>query len=539
MNVSTTIPRRIFLAASIYSGLLLLSATPGVGAAAARAAVTFDLQTATIADINAAIDAGALNSEKLVGLYLKRIEAYDKQGPKINAVITMNPKALEEARALDAERKAKGRRSPLHGIPVVIKDLIDLAGFPTTAGFKPFGAPIAERDAGIVARLKDAGAIVLAKVSTTNWFGRDGFGPTHAIGATLNPYNAAYSPGGSSNGPGASMAAWFATVAVGTDTGGSVQSPSANNSLAGMVASHGLTSRTGIVPRGPTHDRAGPMGRSVYDITVLLGVMSGFDFEDRETYLGLGRYPQTSWADTLKKNDLSGRRIGVLREGMGDLSQNPEVNAMFEAALEDMRKGGAQIVDPIASGVNLAEQAATSAVSVSYTHELLMAGDVYLARLGPKRPYKTMREFMQKVGPEKFTDRYNKALTYGPPDKDPEFLRLLRSRTAMRELIESLADKYDLDAFVILYRSPPPPVNPPKGYKSISIGGNLTSPTGLPGVIVPAGYTKENLPVALQFLGKSFSDQDLLQIAYSYEQATRKRKSPSSTPPLPGEKFEY
>src|SRR6202790_5205795 len=143
--------------------------------AIAHAATTFDLQTATVADINAAIDAGALSSEKLVGLYLKRIEAYDKKGPKINSVITLNPKALEEARSLDAERKAKGRRSPLHGIPIVVKDLIDVAGLPTTAAFKPFGAPIPDRDAAVVTRLKAAGAIILAKVSAENWCGSDGF----------------------------------------------------------------------------------------------------------------------------------------------------------------------------------------------------------------------------------------------------------------------------------------------------------------------------------------------------------------------------
>ena len=162
----------------------------------------FDLQTATIADINAAIDAGALTSEKLLDLYLKRIEAYDKKGPKINSVITMNPQARAEARAMDAERKAKGRRSPLHGIPVVIKDLIDMAGLPTSAGFKPFGFPIPEKDAALVARIREAGGVIVAKVATVNWFGRDEFGPTHPIGATLNPYNAAYSPGGSSNGTG-------------------------------------------------------------------------------------------------------------------------------------------------------------------------------------------------------------------------------------------------------------------------------------------------------------------------------------------------
>src|SRR6202047_5504132 len=167
----------------------------------AKHATTFDLQTATVADINAAIDAGALSSEKLVRLYLHRIEAYDKKGPKINSVITLNPRALEEARALDVERKTKGRRSPLHGIPVVVKDLVDVAGLPTTAGFKPFGAPIPERDAAIVTRLKAAGAIILAKVSAENWFGPDGFGATHPIGATLTPYNVENSPGGASHGP--------------------------------------------------------------------------------------------------------------------------------------------------------------------------------------------------------------------------------------------------------------------------------------------------------------------------------------------------
>jgi Asp-tRNA(Asn)/Glu-tRNA(Gln) amidotransferase A subunit family amidase len=500
---------------------------------------TFDLQTATVAEINAAMDAGALSSEKLVQLYLARIAAYDKQGPKINAVITMNPNALAEAKALDLERKTKGRRSPIHGIPIVIKDLIDLEGFPTSAGFKPFGNPIAEKDAPIVARVKAAGGIILAKVATVNWFGRDGFGPTHPIGATLNPYNVEHSPGGSSNGTGAAMATWYAAIGIGTDTGGSVQSPSANNSVIGMVPTHGLTSRTGIVPRGPTHDRAGPMGRSVYDITTLLGIMSGFDFEDKETYLGLGRYADPRWAEQLRANDLHGRRIGVLREGMGDLSKNPEVSAIFEAALEDMRKAGAQIVDPITSGIDLSKQASTEAVSVSYTHELLLAGDVYLARLGPNRPYKTMKDFIQTVGIEKFNDRYQKAMTYGPIDQDPDFLRLYRSRKAMRELIESLADKYDLDAFVILYRSPPPLASPPKGYVSDSIGGNLTSPTGLPGVIVPAGYTKKNLPVGLQFIGKTFEDLQLLQVAHGYEQISKKRKSPALTPPLPGESFTY
>ncbi len=237
-------------------------------------AATFDLETATIADINKALDAGGLTSEKLVGLYLARIDAYNKKGPQVNAVITMNTHALEEAKALDAERKAKGPRSPLHGIPVVLKDLIDVAGMPTTAGFKPFGAPIPPRDATVTANLKAAGAIIIAKVATINWFGK-GFDETHPIGASLNPYGLKYSPGGSSNGVGVSMASYFATVGIGTDTGGSVMNPSAWCSLVGMVATQGLVSRSGIVPRSVTQDRAGPMGRHVSDIATLLTVMAG------------------------------------------------------------------------------------------------------------------------------------------------------------------------------------------------------------------------------------------------------------------------
>jgi amidase len=512
----------------------------------AHLATTFDLETATVADINAAIDAGALSSEKLVGLYLNRIETYDKKGPKINSVITLNPGALEEARALDAERKTKGRRSPLHGIPIVVKDLVDVAGLPTTAGFKPFGAPIPERDAAIVTRLKAAGAIILAKVSAENWFGRDGFGATHPIGATLNPYNVDYSPGGSSNGPGASIASWFAAVGVGTDTGGSLQNPAAYNSLVGIVPTQGLVSRSGIVPRSLTQDRAGPLGRSVYDATVMLSAMAGFDPEDLDTREGLGRYPQETWAGQLTVPNLSKFRIGVLREAMTTLPANAEVQALFEAALEEMRKAGAQVLDPVASGIDLGRQTESSAIGV-WPYEVILAGDIYLKRLGPNRPFKTMKDMIATIGTEKFVDSYVMALAYPPLDEDPGFIRRLRGRKAIRELIESLLVRYDLDAFVIQYGSTPPLAKdvigaaaPAGGRESRTLhGGGLVSSTGLPGVVMPAGYTKENLPVGIEFIGKSFDDLRLLQVAYGYEQATKKRKSPQTTPRLPGERFDY
>jgi amidase len=511
-----------------------------------RATTTFDLQTATVADINAAVDAGTLSSEKLVRLYLNRIEAYDKKGPKINSVITLNPKALEEARSLDAERKTKGRRSPLHGIPIVVKDLIDVGGLPTTAGFKPFGAPVPERDAAIVTRLKAAGAIILAKVSCENWFGPDGFGATHPIGATLNPYNVEYYTGGSSNGPGASIASWFATIGVGTDTGGSLQNPAAYNSLVGMLATQGSVSRAGIVPRSLTQDRAGALGRNVYDVALTIGAIAGFDPEDLDTRAGLGRYPQVKWADQLTTPDLSKFRIGVLREAMSTLPPNAEVQSLFDTALEDIRKAGAQVVDPVVSGIDLARQSESSPIGV-WPYEVILAGDVYLKRLGPNRPFKTMKEMINTVGPDKFVDSYILALSYPPLEEDPGFMRRYRGRRAIRDLIESLLAQYDLDAFVIQYGSTPPLARtvsgaaaPAGGRDSRELrGGGVVASTGLPGIVMPAGYTKENLPVGIEFIGKSFDDLRLLQIAYGYEQATKKRHSPQITPPLPGEKVAY
>jgi amidase len=381
-------------------------------------------------------------------------------------------------------------------------------------------------------------------VSTVNWFGSDGFGPTHPIGETLNPYNAAYSTGGSSNGTGASMAAWFAAVGLGTDTGGSVQNPSANNSLYGMVSSEGLVSRAGVVPRSTTHDRVGPMGRNVYDIAVVLGAMSGFDPEDPSTYRGLGHYADIGWAESVSRvKNLRGRRIGVLREAMTVVPENPEVMKIFSSALDTLRAAGAEVVDPVSSGIDLKKQLGGASVS---SYEAPSAADLYLAHLGPRRPYENMKALIEAAGRDKFSTRYVDGLDKPPNLDDADFARRYRARQAMRGLIEDLADRYDLDAFVILYRSPPvslkemtPEIFREGVLPNGPLGGNLTSPTGLPGVIVPAGFTSSNLPIALQILGKSFSDSTLLEIARGYELAVGARRRPQSTPALPGERFEY
>jgi Asp-tRNA(Asn)/Glu-tRNA(Gln) amidotransferase A subunit family amidase len=278
----------------------------------------------------------------------------------------------------------------------------------------------------------------------------------------------------------------------------------------------------------------------------MIDAIAGFDPEDLDTREGLGRYRQAPWAAQLTAPDLRKFRIGVLREAMSTLPANSEAQVLFDAALEDMRKAGAQVLDPVVSGIDLARQSDSSSIGV-WPYEVIIAGDVYLKRLGPKRPFKTMKEMITTVGPDKFVDSYVLALSYPPLDEDPGFVRRYQGRQAIRDLIESLLARYGLDAFVIQYASIPPLAKnisgaaaPAGGRDSRELrGGGIVSSTGLPGIVMPAGYTKDNLPVGIEFIGKSFDDLRLLQIAYGYEQATKKRQSPKITPPLPGEKFEY
>ncbi len=518
-----------------------------VAASPARAAEA-DLTTATVAELNAAFAAGSLTSEKLVSLYLARIEAYDKQGPKVNCVITLNPEALAQARALDAERKAKGPRSPIHGLPVVLKDLIDVAGLPTTAGFVPFGAPVPPRDSTIVARIHAAGGIILAKVSTTNWFG-NGFLDTHPIGESPNPYNLAHSPGGSSNGSGVAIAASFAPLALGTDTSISVQSPAANTSSVGFVGTYGMVSRAGIVPRGATQDRPGPLAKTVADAATLYSIVAGWDVEDLTTHVALGHHPTTDWSAELKGQSLVGRRLGVLREMVPSGEKFSEGVALFERAIEDLRKAGAQIVDPVLTGnPSLAFDTSQPRMRTA-EYEKIGATDAYLARLGPGRPFRTTREMMEKVGFDKFSRSMVAALDLPSPTVSPDYQARYRARLAHIKLLTEVKERYALDAFILPFHAePPPPLETgPAARSGEGEGGggprpgvnSLSSSLGLPACVVPMGYAKGNLPLAIQFMGAPYDDLAVLQIAHAYEQASKRRVPAASTPPLPGEKFTY
>ncbi|MCX6955264.1 MAG: amidase family protein, partial [Verrucomicrobia bacterium] len=342
---------------ALFSSSLVVRSGLALGAAlalftASAPAKTFDLATATALDIQAAMDAGALTSEKLVTLYLARIAAYDQAGPKLNTIITLNAKALETARALDAERKAKGPRSPFHGVPLFIKDNYDTYDLPTTGGSLALKGTLAPDDAFTVAKLSAAGAIILAKANLDE-FARGGTGTSSLGGQTLDPYVLDHTPGGSSAGTGAGVAALFAQAGTGTETGSSIRSPSSNNNLVGISPSEGLVSRDGILPISFTLDRGGPMARNVTDAAIMLELMAGLDPADLTTKRAAGKKPAKGYLPVLNKDALKGARIGVLRDLAMPGPDFKDCLAVFETAVADLKKAGAILVDPLSTGTDL------------------------------------------------------------------------------------------------------------------------------------------------------------------------------------------
>jgi len=512
----------------------LIGIAAALAASGARAA-TFDLSTATVADIQAAMDKGALTSEKLVQLYLARIAKYDKQGPKINAVITLNPQALATARALDAERKAKGPRSKLHGVPVVLKDLYDTKDMPTSAGFLPMKNSQPMYDATVVARLRDAGAVILAKVNMSDWFGQAKPGDQSTVlGRTSNPYNLDLTPGGSSGGTGASLAAGFAQIGLGSETGVSIRNPTANNSIVGLAPSRGLIPRAGQVMTSFTQERCGPMARSVYDVAALTDVVAGFDAEDLLTVESPGKVPAVSYTSFLDKNGLRGARIGVFRDLFRKGPQHAEGIALIEKAIAQMKQAGAVIVDPVSTGIDLfplLEETRTNYYEAQFSYNL------YFRRLGPNAPIKNMDELLAKGG-----DLVKPSIVKGYREfnslmHQPDFLARRDTQEMLKEVVVELMDKYRLDVLVHPFKSLPPP---PHLERAVEQDNPLSSVAGLPAVLVPAGYiAKDNGPIAIEILGRPFSEPTLFKVAYAYEQLSRNRKSPDSVPPLPGERFTY
>ena len=514
----------------------LVTSCPVVGAK------TIDLDAATIADLNAAFSAGTLNAETLVQLCLARIRSYDREGPSLHAVIVLNPKALATARELDAERKVKGPRSPLHGIPVVLKDNYNTADLPTTGGSLLLEGSIPPADAFLVTKLRDAGAIILAKMNMSEFASppsRSSLG-----GQSLNPHDLTRSPAGSSGGTGVGVAAAYAPLGLGTDTGGSIRGPATANGIVGLKPTHGLLSRSGIIPLALTFDTGGPMARNIYDVAVGLGVMTGIDPTDTATQKSEGKSSRDYTGD-LKVDALKGARIGIARDFLG---ADPDVDWVIEASLDAMRKAGATIVD-IRFPKWLLDTKLEFYNAIRMPEFAAQIKD-YLATIGPEYP-KTIQDMINQ------TNRFTAPRADGARPNPGRWTLFKREASSgsledyrytsvrdqglplFRAAVEGLfaAEKLDAIVYPTATRRPallvaPPDTTPASPTASAT---NIANLTGFPDLIVPAGFTGDDLPVGISFLGLAFSEQRLLSIGYSFEQATRARRRPVHAPALQGE----
>ena len=518
----------------LSQSILLLSfalvAAPGFGQSP-----DFEVMEATIEGIHEAYDSGRLTSRQLVQLYLDRIEAYDQKGPQINSIITINPKALEDADRLDAAFRSSGRVGPLHGIPVILKDQIDTQGMPTTLGSVLMQEYFPDKDAFGVEKLKEAGAIILAKATLGEWGGGDTHGSL--FGSTRNPYDLDRTVGGSSGGPGGAITANFGTIAVGQEGFASIRRPSTWNSLVGMRPTAGLVSRSGVFGGWPQiNGSLGPMARTITDLARLLEVLVGYDSEDPLTARGVGQAPE-SYTQFLDREGLKGARIGVLREVLST-SSNPdaedfqEVTAVFERAIGELKAAGATLVDPVVIP-DLKELQATRAsgpdVDPSYER--------YFGR-SANPPFRTRKDTQAWPTFDELLPRVQRRLSgsFGSPESEQRHYRYLMARDQLLiNLLQVMAD-HNLDAIVHKSIEHLPTlikdgINPP--YLSSTGAPQLnTFLVFVPTITVPAGFSSGNLPVGISFLGRPYSEGAMIKLAYSYEQATMHRRPPETTPPL-------
>jgi Asp-tRNA(Asn)/Glu-tRNA(Gln) amidotransferase A subunit family amidase len=467
-------------------------------------------------------------------MYLDRIEAYDRKGPSINSIQVVNPEALEEADKLDAAFKRSGLVGPLHGIPVILKDMIDSQGMATTFGSVMFKDFYPEKDAFVVEKLKRAGAIILGKATVAEFVGGDNYGSL--FGTTLNPYALDRTPGGSSGGTGASVAANFVTIGVGQENAASTRRPSAWNAVVGMRPTAGLISRTGSYGGWPSIiGSLTPMTRTVTDLAKLLDVMVGYDSEDPVTALGVGKVPG-SYTEFLDPNGLRGARIGVIREPLANNARlAPEdyksVNDVFEKTLEELKAAGAELVDPLV--IPKLRELQAKRVRGPEEDESF---DVYFAR-HPNAPYKSRKEIIEapefaQVFPE--TQQRLRGTYDVPPEQYYEYL--FARQELMIIILKVMAD-HKLDSLVyktidgpppLILKGPIPSSAPGAGFPTLN-----TFLVFVPAISVPAGFTRENLPVGITFQGRPYADGLMIKLAYAYEQATRHRKPPQLSADMP------
>jgi Asp-tRNA(Asn)/Glu-tRNA(Gln) amidotransferase A subunit family amidase len=497
---------------------------------AAAQAPSFNVVEATIADVHAAMRDKRLTCRALVEAYLNRIDAYDKKGPALNAVVVVNPQAIDEAMVLDARFAASGPVGPLHCVPMLVKDNFETVGLQSANGSLALRGFVSNKDAFQVKRVKDAGAVVIAKTNMAEW----AFSPYETVGSILpgytrNPYALDRVTAGSSGGTAAGVAASFGLVGLGSDTGNSIRGPSSHQALAGIRSTMGLTSRAGVMPLNLLADIAGPMARTLTDATRVLQVVVGSDPADPVTAVAEEHLPQNYLA-ALVPDGLRGARIGVLRQAYESDTTDAEIVAVFMRALDDLRRAGAIVADPaVIKNLALIRRADGLAPCMGFKHDI----NAYLASHGDRIPVKNLSEIITSgrfhPSVQRRLEQAQQGPALGPDSNECTAERAYRQR--VRDAVTATMDALDLDALVYPTWSNVPrligDLNSPHGDNS-----QFFSPTtGFPAIQIPMGYTRDDtLPAGLTFLGRAWSETTLIRLAYGYEQATKHRRPPSSTP---------
>ena len=533
--------RRSFLKTALVTGTAagIAPLYPALGAAreiaASAAAVAevkrFELDEVSVAELQAGMTSGKFTARSLVEKYSARIGEIDKHGPAINCIIEMNPEALAIADDLDRERKAKGPRGPMHGIPVLIKDNIDTADkMMTTAGSLALVGSKPAQDSFVAQKLRQAGTVILGKTnlsewanirsshSTSGWSGRGGL--------TKNPYALDRNPCGSSSGTGAGISASLCAVGIGTETDGSIVCPSSSNGLAGIKPTVGLVSRSGIIPISHSQDGAGPMCRTVRDAATLLGVLTGVDTADAATAASAGKF-QTDYTQFCDPNGLKGARVGVARKYFGF---SDSVDALMETSLEVMKKQGATLVDP--AEIETLGKFDESELLV-FMYELKADLNAYLARLGPNAPVHTLKEIIEfnernreKEMPYFGQDLFIKADAKGPLTEKAYLDAIEKNyQLARTEGIDATMDKFHLDAIVAPTGGPAWLTDLVNGDHVAGGSSNAAAVARYPNINVTAGSIS-GLPVGISFFGRAWSEPTLIRLAFAFEQATKARRTP-------------
>ena len=481
----------------------------------------FEVYEQSITDLQAAMSAGRVTARGLVDSYLARIAAYDQAGPRLNAIVLINPRARDEADTMDRERADKRLRGPLHGIPVLIKDNYDTADMPTSGGALGLAMLQPAADAFQVKKLRDAGAVLLGK-TTMHELAAGITTISSYTGQTRNPYGLDRVPGGSSGGTGAAIGASFAAAGMGSDTCGSIRIPSANQNMVGLRGTHGLSSRTGVMPLSSTQDIAGPLARTVTDLAIMLDTTVGPDPADPITRENAGHIPK-SYRDGLTADGLKGARIGALRSYWGSAPEDDEVIGIIRKALDGFKAQGAEVVEISVPGLDDLLRD-SSVIADEFKFDLM----AYLAKQ-PNAPVKSLGEIIDRGLHHAELDATFR-LRNQPEKRETEHYRqAMVKRRALRAAVMATLEEQRIDALAYpTLRRKPALIGEAQGGTNCQ----LSATTGLPAISMPAGFSNDGLPIGLELLGGAWEEARLLKYAYAWEQASKLRKPPFSTPPL-------